>query len=62
MALFDVLNEAGVGGLRARELLGDSARSGRVPAEEVHEHAGEFLSGQRPFTYTAGQRLVPSPM
>ena len=56
MALFYVLDEAGVGGLPAQELLRDGARSGHVPAEQGHEHAAEFLGGQGP----GGQVQVPT--
>src|SRR5271167_313940 len=39
VTLFDVLDEAGVGGLPAQELLGNGAGGGHVGAEQVHEHA-----------------------
>src|SRR5258708_23260694 len=39
VALFDVLDEAGMGGLPAQEFLGDGAGGGHVGAGPAHEHA-----------------------
>src|SRR5579859_5537710 len=46
VALFDVLDEAGVGGFPAQEFLGDGAGGGHVGAEQGHQHALVFPGGQ----------------
>ena len=56
VALFDVLDEAGVGGLPAQEFLGDGARGGHVGAQQGHQHALVFPGGQGP----GGQVQVPA--
>src|SRR5258708_9585216 len=47
VALFDVLDEAGMGGLPAQEFLGDGAGGGHVGAEQAHEHALVLAGGAR---------------
>jgi hypothetical protein len=47
VALVDVLDETGVGGFPAQELLGDRAGSGHVSAEQVREDAAELFSRER---------------
>src|SRR5277367_6049543 len=48
VTLLDVLDEAGVGGLPAQQLLGDGAGGGHVGAEQAHEDAVVFRGGQGP--------------
>jgi predicted MFS family arabinose efflux permease len=56
VALLDVLDETGVGGLPAQELLSDGTGGGHIGAEQVHEHALVLRRGQGP----GGQVQVPA--
>ena len=48
VAPFDVLDEAGVGGLPAHEFLRDGARGGHVGAEQAHQQTPVLRCRQRP--------------